>query len=113
MGSLTHFISLNSQGLRNKDKRYRLKEYLKLQKVDIAFLQETHFTSDLVSSINSEFDQWNTFHSFGSSTSRGCSIFINKKLCFNADDTLSDPTGRYLLINVTEPAQILLKLKIN
>ena len=72
MGSQLHFISLNTNGLQNFGKRSRLNEYLKLQKVDIIFLQETHFTSDIFTQIRAEFNEWDVFHSYGTSASRGC-----------------------------------------
>ena len=93
-------MSLNSQGLKSKSKRTRLIEYIKLQNVDILYLQETHFTKDMFNSLRSEFAQWDIFHSCGTSTSRGCSIFINKRLMYTSIDSHIDTLGRYILLNI-------------
>ena len=42
-----HFLSLNVQGLRDRLKRSRLKEYIDTQNAQIVYLQETHFTNDI------------------------------------------------------------------
>ena len=94
------FLSLNTQGLGSKLKRTRLIEYIKNQRVDILYLQETHFTIDICKTIRSEFDGWDTFHSYGTSSSRGCSIFINKRLSYTTIDSHIDTLGRYILLNI-------------
>ena len=94
------FLSLNTQGLGSKLKRTRLIEYIKNQRVDILYLQETHFTIDICKTIRSEFDGWDTFHSYGTTSSRGCSIFINKRLSYTTIDSHIDTLGRYILLNI-------------
>ena len=95
-----HFLSINVQGLRDKMKRARLREWLSQQKADIAFLQETHFTSDMNLVLKDEFSDWNNYHSFGGSNCRGCSIFIKKQIDLNVIDTQVSDDGRYLFMNV-------------
>ena len=75
-GSQIHICSVNCQGLGNKEKRLRLKEWAKHQKCDIIFIQERHFTEKLEKDLMLEFRE-NIFHSFGSSQARGVSIFID------------------------------------
>ena len=77
---IVHFISLNVQGLRNKDKRARLGQYIKQQKANFVFIQETHFTIELEYLIKQEFNEFYIYHSYGTSNSRGCSILISKTL---------------------------------
>ena len=86
---IVHFISLNVQGLRNKDKRVRF-----------VFIQETHFTIELEYLIKQEFNEFYIHHSYGTSNSRGVSILISKKLNANVIDTKIDDNGRYILINI-------------
>ena len=50
--NIRHILSLNTQGLRRLQKRRRLYEWLKDQKFDIAFLQKTHFTEDIIQKVN-------------------------------------------------------------
>ena len=45
---LLHIVTLNSQGLRDRLKPLRCKQWIIQQKVDIVFLQETHFTEDIL-----------------------------------------------------------------
>ena len=63
-------------------------------------MQETHFTSDLISKITSEFDNWKCYHSYGESNAKGCSIIISNKINFNIIDSYIDTNGRYVLLNI-------------
>lgn len=98
--TMIHIISLNAQGLRNKLKRGRLQQWLIQQKADIALIQETHFSADLSNYIKDEFKEWEIIHSYGSNTSKGCSVFISNTLLYTLIKTLSDTEGRYLLVNI-------------
>ena len=97
---IVHFISLNAQGLRMKEKRARLGQYIIQQKANFVFIQETHFTVDLEYLIKQEFNEFYIYHSYGTSNSRGCSILISKQLHANVTDTKIDDNGRYILINI-------------
>ena len=96
----THLISLNTQGIRDFNKRSRLIQWLKQQRVDILFLQETHFTHDLENSIRIEFIDYDLFHSFGTRASKGCSIMFDKKINYKIINFEADKIGRYIFINV-------------
>lgn len=100
MSNYFHIISLNCQGLRSGNKRARLKQYITMQKAEIVFIQESHFTPEISDSIREEFDNWNIYNAFGSNLSRGCSILVNKK--FNCDiiNFSLDRNGRYVLLNI-------------
>ena len=91
MTNLLHLISLNCQGLRDKLKRARLKQYMLLQKAKIFFIQETHFTPELSPLIKDEFDDWLLFNSYGNNLSKGCSIFIKKNLNYIAKTIINTP----------------------
>jgi len=107
MTDLVHILSLNAQGLRDFNKRARLIQYLNwdfnkrtrlikyldCQNVDILFLQETRFTTDLLN-ILVEFSNWPIYNSYGTSDSRGCSILINKLKYLEITDTYLCPDGR-------------------
>ena len=72
MGRNLCLLTLNAQGLRDRSKRFRLYQWLRQQKFDIAYLQETHITDEIVSLIENETcDFVNCFHSCGTSKSRG------------------------------------------
>ena len=95
-----HFVSLNTQGLRERNKRWRLKQWILNQNIDVLLLQETHFSEDLSVTVANEFTNWNLYHSFGSSNSRGVSILISKILDVNVIDLKSDNEGRYIFVNI-------------
>ena len=57
----THLVSLNLQVLRDRNKRLRVLQWLKNQNANIVFLQETHFTEDIIDILSQEFDNWRIF----------------------------------------------------
>lgn len=69
-----HILSLNAQGLRDKTKRGRMLQWLMQQNANILFVQETHFTDELSNLIRKEFSEWEIYHSYGTSNSKGCSF---------------------------------------
>ena len=73
-----HLISLNTQGLRNSAKRGRL-TYILQQKAQIIFLQETHFSLEIESLVENDFESFNIYNSYGINNSRGCANLILKK----------------------------------
>ena len=74
-----HLLTINAQGLRDKQKQNRFYTYIKQQKANVIFIQETHLTQELepIFNINST---WKTIHCHGTSQSRGVSILINNKI---------------------------------
>lgn len=97
--TLTNFGSLNVQGLRDKSKRMRFKEYIMQQKFDIIFIQETHFTSEMSNLLNLEFDNFTQHHAYGTSQSKGCSILISNNCQLRVTDSFYCDEGRYVLLN--------------
>ena len=95
-----HLIYINSQGLRNQNKRLRLNEWLIQQKTDIALLQETHFTADIEYNVKNDFKTFYIYHSYGSNLSKGCSILVKDTLNINIIDFHKDQIGRFALLNI-------------
>ena len=89
-------ISLNARGIRDFTKRKTIFNWLHKQNADIAFLQETYSTPDIVESWRF---QWagKMFFSHGTNHSRGVLILISDKLQFQLKNTRSDSDGRYVL----------------
>ena len=97
-----HIITLNVQGLRDKNKRFRLYEWLKCQKFHIILLQETHFTTEIINTFKNETQQKFTgYHSFGKSKSCGVSILVNVTLenHFNMLSCDVDNVGRLITLS--------------
>ena len=65
-----HICSLNCQGLGNKNKRERLIQWIKYQKCNVLFAQETHFCEKIQQELNTEFSG-KIHHSFGNTQARG------------------------------------------
>ena len=94
-----HILTINTQGLREKQKRNRFYQWVKQQKAKIIFAQETHFTEDIIPFIRSEWPG-DIIHSIGTSNGRGVSIFIHEKLNAEIIDTAVDKGGRYIITNL-------------
>ena len=92
-------LTLNVRGLRSKVKRTSVYNWLKKQKVDVVFLQETYFTKDLVKNIDRDWTG-KSYHAFTDSVhSRGVSILLNPKLTVSIINTHISMDGRKLMLN--------------
>lgn len=97
MGKLT-CISWNIRGINSPIKRKKMLTYLKRQKVDIAFIQESHLTDSEHLKLCRD---WvgNVFYSSFSSKARGVALLINKHLNFKLNSVEKDKNGRFLLVD--------------
>ena len=93
-------ISVNSQGIRSPDRREIAFSYFLRHRMDIILLQETHWTRDLETQIQRE---WNggVFFNHGTNTARGVAILIHPRLEYAVGHTRSDNEGRILNIVLT------------
>ena len=91
-------ISLNARGIREFQKREAIFSWIKKQNADIAFLQETYSTPEIV-------DEWkfqwhgNIYYSHGTNHSKGVLILVSDKLQFELRSVSQDSDGRYVLID--------------
>lgn len=99
MTSKIHILTINTQGLGDKEKRGRFYAWVRQQKGNIILAQETHFKETMMPYIKTEW-QGEVIHSFGTTKSKGVSIFIDKKINPEIINTHKDREGRLLLINV-------------
>ena len=99
MTDIIHICSLNCQGLGSKDKRQRLYLWMSNQNCNILFVQESHFTGNQQNLLNEEF-KGQIYHSFGTTQSRGVSIFIKEEINCKFIDKFQDEEGRLILINI-------------
>ena len=92
--------SLNVRGLNNANKRNVIYKWVKDNKFDLCFLQETY----CLESFKAEFcKHWkgDIFHSCTLSPhSRGVCILVNNKLKYKVISSHSDNTGRIVLLNI-------------
>ena len=94
-----HILTINVQGLCEKQKRDRFYSWIKQQKGNIILAQETHYTNSITSSVKSEW-QGDIFHSFGTTQSCGVTTYISRNINYEIIDTHNDKDGRILLINI-------------
>ena len=90
-----HIITLNVQGWIDKNKRYRFYQWIKNQKCNIIFLQETHFTDKISKIVLNEISEFaEIFNSFGKSNSKGVSILVKNNLEYSVLKITSSDDGR-------------------
>ena len=58
------------------------------------------FTEDILPFLRTNLEDWDMYHSFGKTNSRGCSIYIQKKLTYTLINTITDTEGRLLIVNI-------------
>ena len=87
------------RGLRESQKRQTVFHWLKQQNTDLICLQETYFTSNIVTQFEKE---WNgkRFHCLSTSSHKcGVSILTSKRLDIEVKDVHFDKCGRKILID--------------
>ena len=94
-----HILTLNVQGVRDRNKQRRVFEWAKQQKANVLFLQETHLTTDLFDKFNQQF-KGTVVHSLGTSNSRGVAVLIHSSVCHKVLNTHCDTHGRLIVVNV-------------
>lgn len=68
--------SINAKGLNIPEKRHMLMNDLRQEKVDVTFIQETHFKEDRPLILKNKFFPL-TYHSTNKTKSRGVSILLS------------------------------------
>ena len=93
-----NLASLNVRGLRDSSKCTRLFAELKNLGVDVAAVQETHFTCGADCRVlESDF---NVFSAYGSRTSAGVSLLVGRSLDADVDVVFADDGGRLVVADV-------------
>uniref|UniRef100_A0A668SST9 exodeoxyribonuclease III n=1 Tax=Oreochromis aureus TaxID=47969 RepID=A0A668SST9_OREAU len=89
--------SWNVKGLNNGIKRKKILTYLKLSRVDIAFIQEKHLCKSEALKLKRS---WvgKVFSSPGTGKSRGVSALIHKAVSFTETKVITDKEGRFVLV---------------
>ena len=93
-----NFASLNVRGLRDSSKCTRLLAELKKLGIDVAAVQETHFTCGADCRVlESDF---NVFSAYGSRTSAGVSLLVGRSLDADVDVVFAGDGGRLVVADV-------------
>ena len=98
--------SLNVRGLSNIMKRREIFRWLKTKKYAIFFLQEVHCSKDEEICWTWECGYSAIFSSL-SSASAGVSILFNKNFSFHIIKTISDPKGRFMIVDIKTKSKTL------
>ena len=94
------FLTWNIRGVGSQVKKNKILNHLTYLQSDICLLQETHLTkAENNKLLTSQFSH--VFSSYYNTKQRGVSILINKKISFIHNSTISDPEGRFVIINIT------------
>lgn len=97
--SNVHILTVNVQGLRDKNKQKRVFEWSKQQRANILYLQETHLTTDIIQNFNNQFNR-TVLHSCGTSNGRGVAVLIHTSDSHNILSVHCDTGGRFILANI-------------
>lgn len=95
--AMTILASINSQGLRSSDRRQTAFSFFRRNRLDVIFLQETHWSIDIEMQIKREWDGEAIFN-HGTNTARGVAILINPRLGDIVTQIKRDNEGRILNI---------------
>ena len=74
MNKNIHLCTANVKGLRDKEKRLRLYEWINNQKCNIMFIQESHFDKEIEESIKLKTNS-KIYYSHGLKASRACYLY--------------------------------------
>lgn len=96
---LLSILSLNARGLREKKKRENCFYWIKENKLDIIFLQETYWTPDLLTSVEKEWGG-RVLLSTGTNHSKGTAILFRNRLDVEIKNTHQSADGRIVLANI-------------
>ena len=97
--TMCRLASVNAQGLRSLDRRQATFRSFQRHKYDIIFLQETHWTADLYSTIKRD---WNgdIFCNNGTDSSRSVAILVSPHFNYAHINTSQDSSGRILAVTI-------------
>ena len=94
-----HCVSVNIRGLRDRVKRGMIHNWIKRQKIDICFLQETFLNEELEKLIKKEWDM-EIISSFGTAHSKGVTIVYDKNIRVKVENQHITDDGRRLMMNL-------------
>ena len=98
--NLVKLATLNVNGLRstaNRNKRRQFFSWFKKRKLDIVFIQETHYDDSIE---NIWLNEWGGrgYFSHGDNRSRGVAILISPKVNISIQTVVKSTSGRFLIL---------------
>ena len=98
--------SLNVRGLSNTMKRCEIFRWLKTKKYALFFLREVHCSTDKEICWTSKWGYSAIFSSLSSASAR-VSILFNNNFSFHILKTISDPKGRFIIVDMKTESKTL------
>ena len=90
-------ISCNVRGMTERSKRIQIYQYLRMNKCEVNFLQETHCTKNRQKQWRNEWSS-TAYFSNGESNARGVAILLSKNFDFTVEKMYQSEEGRYLCL---------------
>ena len=106
-----NLLSLNVRGLNMEGKRRSVFQYIRKKCVDIAFLQETYSTKEIV---NVWSNQWGgkIYFAHGTNHSKGVMILIRPGLDIKLQNCVVDLKGRYIMLDANLQGENIILLNV-
>ena len=92
-------VSLNARGLRNGLKRRKVFRFIKKNKANVGFLQETHGSKDKEHLWQAEFGH-KIIYANGDSNARGVAICLDKSMSNACEEIIRDIQGRFIICKI-------------
>ena len=93
-------VSLNTRGISNFRKRRTIFSWLRKQKPDVVFLQETHSTKGNEATWKKEWGA-TLFCSHGANNARGVAILIRNNFDCTVEECIVDSNGRFIILKAS------------
>ena len=91
--TMVSIITINVQGLRQKNRRQTAFSFFRRHKRDIILLQETHWTDELEAEIRNDWGH-DILLSNGTANARGTAMLFNPRLDYSLQNINKDSNGR-------------------
>ena len=91
--TMVSIITINVQGLRQKNRRQTAFSFFRRHKHDIILLQETHWTDELEAEIRNDWGH-DILLSNGTANARGTAMLFNPRLDYSLQNINKDSNGR-------------------
>uniref|UniRef100_A0AAR2K4Y7 exodeoxyribonuclease III n=1 Tax=Pygocentrus nattereri TaxID=42514 RepID=A0AAR2K4Y7_PYGNA len=98
--STLRFVTWNVHGAGSREKRLKIFNRLSDLQADIVFLQETHMSKTPIYTLTSPLFP-HAYSACYNSKQRGVAILINRRINFSISNNITDPEGRFIILNLS------------
>ena len=112
MASQIKCLTLNVRGLKDSKKRREIFYWLRKQKHDVIFLQETHCHSKKLEYCWTREWDGQSVWGLGTNNSKGVAILFNRNHLYDVSTVFKDPNGRIIVVDLNVDNNILRLLNV-